>query len=196
MRHRAMPNDVRIAALPSVAQLWLAPRLPKVRAAMPSLMISVTALEAPPNLKREPFDIAIFYEELPVSKDTVVISREVIYPIRAPTVAAGLSKLEDLTGVSFVHDESWSDDWSTWLAAAAPELQMANRGPSFSLDSMALEETRNGAGVLIGHLLADGSLTSPFKKRIKQDRALTIQIADKSKTNVAQDALIASLSTA
>jgi hypothetical protein len=61
---------------------------------------------------------------------------------------------------------------------------------------MALEETRNGAGVLIGHLLVDGSLTSPFKKRVKQDRALTIQIADKSKTNVAQDALIASLSTA
>jgi LysR family transcriptional regulator, glycine cleavage system transcriptional activator len=202
LRHRATPNHVRIAALPSVAQLWLSPRLPQVRAAMPALMISVTALETPPNLKREPYDIAIFFEELPVSKESVVISRDVIYPICAPDVAADLSKVEDLTGVSFVHDDSWRDDWNTWLAAAAPELEIATRGPSFSLYSMALEEARNGAGVLIGHdalvahLLADGSLRAPFKKRIKQDRALTIRMADKSKSNVVLDALIESLSTA
>jgi len=59
----------------------------------------------PPNLKRELFDIAICSEEFPISTDLVVISRDVMYPICAPTVAAGLSKLEDLTGVSFVHDD-------------------------------------------------------------------------------------------
>ena len=91
----------------------------------------------------------------------MVISRDVMYPICAPTVAAGLRKLEDLTSVSFVQDDRWSDDWSTWLAAA-PELQWQTGRTSFSRYSMVLEETRNGAGVLIGadalvgHLLSDG----------------------------------------
>ena len=53
--------QVSIAALPSVAQLWLAPKLPGLRAAFPAAQPSVHALEMPPNFRREPFDLAIFF---------------------------------------------------------------------------------------------------------------------------------------
>ena len=54
---------VRIAALPAVAQLWLAPRLPALRAACPGVQVSVTALERLPESKHVPYDLALFMGE-------------------------------------------------------------------------------------------------------------------------------------
>ncbi|MGJ8616901.1 MAG: LysR family transcriptional regulator, partial [Sulfitobacter sp.] len=48
LRAKAPQTKINIAALPSVAQLWLGPRLPMVRATFPDLSISVTAMENPP----------------------------------------------------------------------------------------------------------------------------------------------------
>jgi len=59
LRSGARQSTINIAALPSVAQLWLSPRLPAIRAALSDLKISITALETPPNLYREMFDISI-----------------------------------------------------------------------------------------------------------------------------------------
>ena len=52
LRREAAPRTVHIATLPSIAQLWLSPRLPALRAAAPEIAISITAMETPPNLKR------------------------------------------------------------------------------------------------------------------------------------------------
>ena len=52
---------LRIAALPSIAQLWLQPRLSALNSIYPSHVISVSALEEPPDFRREPFDLALFF---------------------------------------------------------------------------------------------------------------------------------------
>jgi len=62
---RANPKHIRIAALPSIAQLWLSPRLPAIRTKAPDISISVTAMEHRPKLTREPFDLSIFYDDGP-----------------------------------------------------------------------------------------------------------------------------------
>ena len=201
LRLRAMPKSVRIAALPSVAQLWLSPRLPTVRSATPDLTVSVTALETPPNLKREHFDMAIFYEDLPVSAHSVVLCQDIIYPVCTPAMAAELKRASDLADVHFVHDEAWRDDWEVWLASAAPKLTVATEGASFSLYALAVEETKNGVGVLIGHdalvrsLVERGTLAVPFKRRVKRHRALTIRLADKSLSNPVIDGVVAKLTS-
>ncbi|MCX8955298.1 LysR family transcriptional regulator, partial [Ruegeria sp. NA] len=56
------PNaDFHIAALPAIAQLWLPKRLRQIRSQFPDISFSVTALEAPPSLGRELFDLSIFF---------------------------------------------------------------------------------------------------------------------------------------
>src|ERR687897_17959 len=55
MRTINLPREVRIAALPSVAQLWLAPRLPRLKREFSDLEVSVSALETPPNFNRDLF---------------------------------------------------------------------------------------------------------------------------------------------
>jgi LysR family transcriptional regulator, glycine cleavage system transcriptional activator len=61
LRVAAPRVQVSIAALPSVAQLWLAPKLLALREAFPNIRASIYALEEPPNFRREPFDLALFF---------------------------------------------------------------------------------------------------------------------------------------
>ncbi len=180
LRMTANPSEVRIAAMPSVAQLWVSPRLPAIRQAMPDISISVTAQEYPPNLLREPFDLAIFMET-EARTGTRIVSRDRIFPVCAPAIAKRLRSVEDLRNETFLHDTAWKEDWRIWLSEVAPDQNLNKSGPEFSLYSLAVEECKNGAGVLMGHealvqpLIDDGSLTAPFKGKVDLPKALTIE---------------------
>lgn len=176
LRAEAAPR-VHIAALPSVAQLWLSPRLPALRAAAPDIAISITALERPPNLKRVPFDISIFYRP---TGEGQALDDDVIFPVCAPALAAALREPRDLVSVTCLTDATWADDWAAWMKKAAPGLAFAPRGPLFSLYALAVTEAINGAGVLMGHEalvrdeLASGRLVAPFTTRVSLPRRLSI----------------------
>ena len=101
-------------------------------------------------------------------------------PVCAPQVAARLQQPADLVGELFLHDARWTWHWQHWLSAVVPDLNVDSSGPTFSLYSLAQEEARNGAGVLIGHeplvrdSLEDGSLVAPFKQIVKLATKLVI----------------------
>jgi LysR family glycine cleavage system transcriptional activator len=155
----------------------LSPRLPALREAAPDIAISITAMERPPNLKRVPFDLSIFYR--PVGEGQV-LDDDVIFPVCAPALAPKLRRPEDLLAATCLTDAIWADDWSLWLHKAAPALDFAPRGPLFSLYALAVTEAINGAGVLIGHEalirneLASGRLVAPFAARVTLPRRLSI----------------------
>jgi len=199
LRARAAPNQVRIATLPSLAQIWLSPRLPAIREAVADLELSITALETPPNLKREPFDCCIFFESGPLRQGSISLGSDVIFPVCAPSVAKRLRRPEDLNRVPWLRDASWSADWETWTDLAAPTLSSAAHGPLYSLYSLALEEAVNGAGVLIGHEvlvrnhLRAGTLVEPFGQRVTLERQLTITVAGPVAKNRARDRVIDAL---
>lgn len=180
MRTAASPRQVRIAVLPSIAQLWLSQRLPRVRAIAPDTTISITALDRPPNLLREAYDLSIFFSSDEVSAHCVEVCKDTIYPVCSPALAARLKQPVDLASEQFLHDARWTGHWQQWLAAAAPELSLDPLGPTFSLYSLALQEAQNGAGVLIGHeplvraSLDDGSLVAPFDQVVELPQKLVI----------------------
>jgi DNA-binding transcriptional LysR family regulator len=180
LRSKASPEHVRIAALPSVAQLWLSPRLPGIREAAPEISVSITAMENPPNLRRDPFDLSIFFANEKPQETKAIVASDTIFPVCAPSVAARLGNLMDLENEVCLHDASWSDDWQHWLKAAGLGGPIVSGGPVFSLYSLAVEEARNGAGVLIGHeplvrgLLQSGELVAPFDVCVTLDRSLVI----------------------
>ncbi|KLN59727.1 LysR family transcriptional regulator [Kiloniella spongiae] len=194
LRSQATPKHIRIAALPSIAQLWLSPKLPSVRKAAPELTISVTALEKQPNLQREPFDLCIFYQDN-VSNDKDVFSttyevcKDIIFPVCSPLVAKRLNNYEDLDKELCLHDASWAEDWSKWVSYAFPNGFLNTDGSVFSLYGLAIEEARNGAGIMMGHKalvenhLKDGSLVVPFDAPLALERALVITTAKSAKDN-------------
>lgn len=164
LRADAAPGVVHIAALPAIAQFWLSPRLPALRAAAPEIQISITALETPPNLKRVPYDICLFYG----ATQGDVVADDALIPVCAPAFLAQLKTPSDLASAPCLTDSGWPNDWKDWIAHAMPDQAFTPRGPVFSLYSLAIEETINGAGVLMGHkalvapYLASGQLVAPF----------------------------------
>jgi LysR family glycine cleavage system transcriptional activator len=185
LRGAAPRAQVSIAALPAVAQLWLAPRLPKVRAAFPRLSPSIHAVEVPPDLRRELFDFAIFFvREAPAGCRMVPIGEDVIFPVCTPEIARTLAAPGDLGRVPLLRDTSWSGDWECWLSAASLRGVRSGDGPAFSLYSMAVQAALDGAGVLMGHAalidphIASGALVAPFAKVARTGRVLAILVPE------------------
>lgn len=190
LRVNANPKEVRIAALPSIAQLWVSPRLPAIRKKMPDVSISVTALEEAPNLKREPYDVSIFYNDQVDKHSEVIICQDVIVPVCSRSVAKRVRQVADLKQETFLHDSSWGDDWAKWLSVASPDRNLNKSGPQFSLYSLALEECKNGAGILIGHealvrpQIEAGQLVTPIPIKVKLPRYMTFKTRAQNSSDV------------
>jgi LysR family glycine cleavage system transcriptional activator len=176
-----------IAALPAIAQLWLAPRLLGARAAFPGLSPSVHALESPPDLRRELFDLSVFYvRDAPVSCRMVRLCDDVIFPVCVPRIAGVLVSPSALAGIPLLRDTAWTGDWACWLSAASLEGISVDGGPAFSLYSMAVQAALDGAGVLmahealIGEHLASGTLVAPFPTVARTGFHLAILIPERT----------------
>lgn len=179
-------GQVHIAALPAIAQLWLSPRLPAIRSALPDLSLSVSALEVRPNLKRDPFDIALFFGN---EEEGQLVEQDEIFPVCAPALAEQLGSPQDLVTLPCLGDTTWAQDWEIWLAAQGTDIRVS--GPVFSLYALAVEEAINGAGVLIGHAplvrrhLQSGSLVQPFATSVRQPQALVASLPGSRRRNPA-----------
>ena len=166
LRALAAPQEVHIATLPAIAQLWLSPRLPSLRVAAPEISVSITALEAAPNLKRSLHDLSLF----PGTSGGRLVASDELFPVCSPALAERLSRMEDLAEVPCLSDTAWDRDWEVWLASVGAKV--AVRGPVFSLYALAVEEAVNGAGVLMGHgplvagHLERGTLVAPFPQKV------------------------------
>ena len=183
MRARAECRTFHVAALPSIAQLWLSPRLPDIRKAMPQIALSVSATETPPNLRREMFDLSVFFRTPEGHGREVVLAPDIIYPVCSPDLAKSITSLDDLATQTLLHDALWPTDWVVWSEGAGVNLQGLDRGPRFSLYSVALEEAKHGAGVLMGHHalvhgpLSRGELVAPFDMPIRTGKSLILETA-------------------
>lgn len=186
--HHVQPM-INIAALPSIAQLWLSPRLPAIRSRFPDQKLSVTAMESAPNLRREIFDISVFLDQPKGHNDEYVLSEDMIFPVCSPEIAKRLKSPRDLLGEVWLYDSKWPDDWAIWMQSAAPKLSHKQEGPQYSLYNIALEEAKNGAGVLIGHqvlvqsMLKNGDIVAPFKKRVPSGKSLILEVAKSEPIN-------------
>jgi len=176
---------LHVAALPALAQLWLSPRLSKLKKALPGVQVSLTALEQPPNFRREPFDLGLFYaragasDEAPGAQGQPLLHDRLV-PVCSPGLLAPGKRMrplqhlaETLARHGGLHDAVWHDDWTRWLQAARPgttaaEAQALAAGPQFSLYSVALQAALDGEGVLMGREqliaphLAQGRLHAPW----------------------------------
>ncbi|MEP3275790.1 MAG: LysR substrate-binding domain-containing protein [Stappiaceae bacterium] len=189
LRNERPATEIHIAALPSVAQLWLPERLGRIRNNMPDIKISVTAMETPPNLARELFDLSLFFQEADDEIDQVEIERDVIFPVCSPSMAEKLKTADQLNDIPLLQDQTWEDDWENWCYATGVAIREPKSGPRYSLYSLALEEAKSGAGVLMGHVslvreaLASGNLVQPFEQFCETGRSLILSLPDRRRRN-------------
>lgn len=188
LRHLSAPTEIVIAALPSVALLWLSPRLPRLSAAFPEYYFSVAALEQPPNFRREAYDVAVFYvgEDIPGVK-RIGLGQDELFPVCAPSLLHAQQALnKDWTDLRLLHDTVWRNHWSLWLNAAGLAHVNASKGAEFSLYSLALQAAIDGAGVLmgrgslIGNALDTGKLVRVSELRVPAPNELSLLLPEQS----------------
>ena len=163
LKSHSPKKEFHIATLPSIAQLWLPRRLKSFRAKFPDINLSVTAMETPPNLSRELYDASIFFHDLENVNEgrQTVLSKDYIVPVGNHAVNERFGISRDFNMFPLLHDQTWYLDWSLWSKKANIQLEDTNLGPRFSLYSLAVEEAKAGAGILIGHVcLIEDSLNN------------------------------------
>ena len=196
MRGRAAQKSISIAAMPSVAQLWLSPRMPAIRAALPQVDISIYVLETRPNLSREVFDLSVFLDHPTGARNEIILARDRMFPVCSASIARALRDGQTLQEFPWLYDTAWASDWTDWSEYAGISTQ---RGPHFSLYALALQEACNGAGIAIAHeplvadMLESEALVAPFDDRLESELSLNLCFAETGRLDGPVEQLVAML---
>ncbi|WP_260958586.1 LysR family transcriptional regulator [Pseudomonas citri] len=170
LRRLSAPQRVHIVTSPALAELWIGPRLPRLTELLAPIEISVTAVDEPPNLKRSPFDLCLFYTAQ-LERGQRMLAVEEVLPVCVPALAAQIKHPGDLANVRCIADVVWND-WEVWTRSAMPGEKFVARGPGFSLYSIAVQQALLAAGVLIGRrslvqrYLDTGELVAPIDQAV------------------------------
>ena len=184
LRNLSPDTEFHIAALPALAQLWLPKRLSRVRAQFPHVKFSVTALEDPPSLSRDLFDLSIFMGPHDPASTQICIQADEIAPVCAPLI---LERFESFSSCALLHDQTWINDWQLWSETVGLDIGNPRRGARFSLYSLAVEEAKAGAGILMGHLpliedaLSSGALVRVDARTCSSGQSIVVNLPHRSR---------------
>ncbi|MEX0923584.1 MAG: transcriptional regulator GcvA [Rhodovibrionaceae bacterium] len=177
MRARPSGRSLTISIAPSLAALWLIPRLERFSTAHPGIGILLDTKWGRTDFARSPVDLAIRYGpggyQGYFSRQLFI---EEFFPVCAPRLLEGARPLrqpEDLRHHSLIHvnyvhaDENWRD-WPMWLSAAGVTGIDPEQGLHFYQTDLGLRAAVAGQGVALGttalvvDLLEQGALLKPF----------------------------------
>lgn len=174
-------QEIHVATLPALAQLWLPSRLAVIREQLPQAELRVTALETAPNLDREMFDLSLFIGDPTGGEGEFVLAEDVIFPVCSPSLAESLKTDPGYSALTLLIDQTWEQDWTHWSKVSGVSLLDSAGSSRYSLYSLALEEAKAGAGLLMGHAclvedaLAKGDLVRPFPQDCKTGKSLILK---------------------
>lgn len=175
-----------VSSAPTFAIKWLVQRLPAFSALYPDIDVRLDASLETRNYDRDGIDVGIrlgpgIYPGFHSSR----IFEEAVSPVCSPRLLDGPHPLrtpEDLRHHRLLHVD-WgvlgqqSPDWEMWLRASGVEGIDTSHGPSFTVETTAIETAINGNGVaLVSHAAAAddlkaGRLVRPFDLTLKTDLA-------------------------
>lgn len=158
LRFERRAETFTIAADPSFASLWLAPRLNKVRAALGRLDVRIVTSVAHDAMQEEGVDLAISYRRgAAPDLASLDLFTERVIPACAPTLVRGHIRpdaAEVLDRMPLLHiDPTMGDDvypsWRDWFAAAGRQPKAIDQGPRFGLTIVAAQAAIASMGALL-----------------------------------------------
>lgn len=168
-------KTVRITILPALAQLWLGPRMEAFHALGTNTNVEIWADPDVVDLRTSNFDIAIRHGRppFPGCEMTELFFDEIV-PVASPKVIETAERDERglPRDVPLVVDLYWQHDFNDWLGRTGQTAPPTINMKTYSLYSMAVEATLEGAGFMIGHTaligdkIADGRLIPLSELRV------------------------------
>ncbi len=160
-----------IHASPSLATLWLVPRLGQFLREHPTIDIALFASHEPARLGQDGILIDIQYARpVPGDCEAVTLGEDFIVPLASPAFVARaeLTAPADIARVPLIHSVRNVVPWDQWAARHAPMVPLNPRGLQFDRGHLALAAAISGLGLALestihAHdLLQRGELVMPF----------------------------------
>jgi LysR family glycine cleavage system transcriptional activator len=159
LNRRGGRQKITVAASPSVAALWLMPKLQRFFVSAPEIDVSISTVIAAGDFNDGPFDVAICSTDDYPSRKVEYLMDEQIFPVCSPALLAnaGLSREAALAELPLIHDDKASDQF--------PPMRDVGSGLRFNQSSLAIDAAIKGHGILLGRdrliaaALADRRLT-------------------------------------
>ena len=164
-------NSLYVHSAPSIASLWLMPRLHRFAQAYPDIALNLSAAHTPSDFALGQADIDIRYG-IPQWGDLVVepLFEEAIVPLASPAFIRHhkLKRVEQLLELPLIQSNVSVVQWSDWFGRFT-KLRAPDRfALRFDRAQMSLDAATQGLGVALesamnagGHL-AEGKLKAPF----------------------------------
>ena len=187
---------VRLGVLPSLARLWIMPRIVELEGEPSDITIQITAEHRIAEVNGRETDLAIRYGKGGwVDVVATPLLRENFFPVATPEIAARVRETPDgLLGETLLHDTD-TGDWRRWMNFARIPYS-PKRGERFFVDyDLALLAAASGLGVAMGRTpLVDRAITEGLLEPISSivmpsDRAHYL-ISRQNKTRAAVIRLI------
>ncbi len=171
-----LAGRLTVNAAPSLATLWLVPRLGGFAQAYPDIKLRLLADEVAPDLNLGAVDIRIPYGSgsYPGLKSRMLMP-DSVFPVCSPTLLnhQPLRRFSDLRDHILLHDIDTSADeptmtWARWLRDAGLNLEMPAGHVEFGNSVLLTEAAVRGQGVALGRMslvrnhLETGRLVRPL----------------------------------
>lgn len=183
-----------VSSAPTFAIKWLVHHLMDFSDKYPDIDVRLDASLEMRDFKRDGIDVSIRLGtgNYPGLRSVRILDEEVS-PVCSPSLLTNgqpLKTIDDLLHHRLLHVEwgaltSHSPDWRLWAKAAGAEHLNVERGPQFSVETMAIEAAINGDGVaLVSHAsvvedIKAGRLVRPFDFAVQSDLAYWLVCPEK-----------------
>lgn len=177
---RANDHELTIATLPSFGMRWLAPRLPRLSALHPALIINFAARTIPFDFSEERFQGAIHFglPNWPNASHDLLFQEEAI-PVCSPAKLKEkpITSPMDVLDWPLLVQSSRRTAWDLWAKRAGLEAAVPLPSSSFEHFLMLAQAAAAGAGIaliprfLIEPELASGALVSPLPVSLRSEEA-------------------------
>ena len=172
-----LAGRLTVNSAPSLATLWLVPRLETFIRAYPDIQVRLLAADVAPDLNLGKVDIRIPYGagKFPGLKSRLLM-RDTVFPVCAPSLLnhKPLRRFSDLRDHTLLHDIDISTDeptmtWARWLRDAGLDEGVPARHVEFGNSILLTEAAVRGQGVALGRMslvrnhLETGRLVRPLK---------------------------------
>ncbi|MEZ0471140.1 LysR substrate-binding domain-containing protein [Luteimonas salinilitoris] len=163
-RPRRELETVRISVVPSIAKLWLLPRLRALQGTPPELRIELSVEHRLASLEGREVDLAIRYGAgaWPGLR-THLLMRETLFPVAAPDLAKRLGRqvsTERIANEPLLHDSD-TTQWRAWLTSCGQRYRPHARDRRFEDYDLVLAAAEAGLGVALLRVpLAQSALAS------------------------------------
>ncbi|KAA8607613.1 LysR substrate-binding domain-containing protein [Salipiger aestuarii] len=141
---------LRMAVLPSLARIWLIPRLGRFAKAAPGISLDLSARLLPVNFGREPFDLAIMRagHDMPGTVTEPIIP-ETLVTVAAPHLLDGRAALSDaaLLDRPLLQQSTRPTLWLDWFRGTDTDPRRILRGARMDHFDMIVDAAIAGLGI-------------------------------------------------